>query len=102
MHLLGVWLASYYDWWLARVEKRPLLWQIEIFLGFSIGLLLFSGLEWPLWIFVVLTLACVPGFFAAGRVQKRKNDEQFKRHEETQRAIKMKASISRWEKKDKL
>ncbi len=67
MYPLGVYLASYYDWWRRRVAKVPFLWLVGLvvalgFLQFSVERLFGSSFAWVL---LVAVIAVSPGVWVA-------------------------------------
>jgi hypothetical protein len=78
MHLSGVWLAAYYNWWLARVETRPGLWEIGLCSG---QVLLFSAASFVFPVFIVVIIWVLsgvvagPGVLAASQIRKRRSDQ---------------------------
>lgn len=70
MYLISLWLAAYYNWWLNRVSKRPLLWQVGLGVGAVLLLWLVSSYGTPhlyLIIWLISAVTVVPGFFAAAK-----------------------------------
>lgn len=69
MYLIGVWLGAYYDWWVRRTARHPILWEAGTFL-MQFPLLFLLWIVPPIWILVlypVMALLLVPAYLAASR-----------------------------------